>query len=298
MSGTENGRAALLMVAAMLGFAFEDLFIKRAAATMPPGQILAILGLFGGLAFWAVAARQRQPILCRDALRGVAFLRTLSEGLAGVFYLAAMVLLPLSVNSAILQASPLVVTLGAALFLGEPVGWRRWSAILIGFAGVMVILRPSGAGIQIGGLLTLAAVVAMAARDLLTRRMPDHIGTLQVATWAYLIMFPAGLLMMLVTGTPFVAVSPVLLLDMTGALLTGLVAYWAVTAATRHGEASVVAPFRYTRLVFVMLLAVLFLGERPDLWTLAGSALVVGSGLYTFARETRRKALSKARRTG
>ncbi|MFV0491545.1 MAG: DMT family transporter [Pseudorhodobacter sp.] len=295
---TANGRAAALMVASMLGFAFEDLFLKRAANAMPPGQILAILGLFGGLTFWILAARKGQPILCRDAIRGVALLRTLSEALAGGFYLAAMAVLPLSINSAILQASPLMVTLGAALFLKEPVGWRRWFAILVGFTGVMIILRPSGEGLHIGGLLTLASVFALAARDLLTRRMPSHIGTFQVAAWAYLILFPSGLLLMAASGTGFVTITPVLALDLAGALLIGIVAYWAVTAATREGEASVVAPFRYTRLVFVMVLAVVFLGERPDIWTLAGSALIVGSGLYSFAREARRKALPKARRAG
>ena len=298
MSATDNTRATLLMVGSMLGFAFEDLFLKRAASVLPPGQVIAMMGAAGAACFWLVAWRRGEPILCRAALSAPALIRAVSEAVATVLYVTALALIPLSINSALLQASPLVVTMAAAVFLREPVGWRRWSAILVGFTGVLVILRPFGESFEIAGLLTVACVIVLAARDLATRVMPASIGTFQLTTWAYLGMVPAGLILMVISRTLPQTPDPARLLDLTGALVTGLVGYWAVTAAMRLGEVSVVAPFRYTRLVFSMILAMVFLGERPDALTYAGSALIIGSGLYTFWREARRKSLSKRASAG
>nr|MBL4930034.1 DMT family transporter [Fuscibacter oryzae] len=277
------------MTGSMAFFAIEDLFLKRAAEALPPGQVLALTGAAGAVVFWLLAASKRQPVLSRDALRGVPLLRTLSEAAAAIFYIIALAYAPLSMTSALLQASPLVVTAGAALFLGETVGWRRWTSILVGFAGVMVILSPWDAGFDPTGLFTVACVVVLASRDLATRVMPARIGTFQVAAWAYLGLVPAGIGLMGLMGDSFVPPTPGQWLGLSGALLTGLFGYYAVVAAMRLGEVSVVAPFRYTRLVFAMVVAMIFLGERPGPSTLIGAALVVGSGLYAFARERARR---------
>lgn len=285
MSNADNTRASLLMLGSMAAFAFEDVFLKRAATALHPGQVMAMIGFVGALCFWAVAASKRQPILTRRALSPAALIRSLSEGGASMLYITALALIPLSINAALLQASPLVVTMGAALFLREPVGWRRWLAILVGFAGVLIILRPGTDGFEVAGLLTVASVIILAARDLSTRMMPNDIGTFQLTTWAYLAMVPAGLGLMLIGGKDPVAIDPSHWGDLIGALLTGLVGYVAVTAAMRVGEVSFVAPFRYSRLVFAVILAAIVFGERPDIWMITGSALIIGSGLYTFARE-------------
>lgn len=289
---TDNSRAALMMVASMAFFAVEDLFLKRAAEALPPGQVLALTGGAGALVFWGLAARQRQPVLSVDALRGMALLRTLAEAGGAVLYILALALAPLTMTAALLQASPLVVVAGAALFLGEKVGWRRWASILIGFVGVLVILEPWGASFDPTGLLTVACVLVLAVRDLSTRAIPARIGTFQVATWAYLGLVPAGAALMAGMGQGFVWPSPGQWAGLGGALVSGLFGYYAVVAAMRLGEVSVVAPFRYTRLVFVMVIAMIFLGERPQGSTLLGAAIVVGSGLYAFARERARKRAS------
>lgn len=294
MRQTDNTAATLMMVGSMAAFAIEDLFLKRAAMALPPGQVIAMTGAGGALVFWLVAALRGQPILTTRALRGAALLRSLSEAGATILYVTALALIPLSINSALLQASPLVVTMGAALFLGEPVGWRRWSAIAVGFLGVLVILRPWDEAFAAAGLLTVISVVILAARDLATRAMPADIGTFQLTTWAYLALVPAGLLLLAVSGDMPQAVNATRWVDLGLALVSGLFGYWAVTAAMRVGEVAVVAPFRYTRLVFALILAMLFLNERPDAQTLLGAALIIGSGLYTFARE-RLRARSKAR---
>ena len=289
---TDNSRAALLMVASMAFFAVEDLFLKRSAEALPPGQVLALTGGAGALVFWALATRQRQPVLSIDALRGIALLRTLAEAGAAVLYILALALAPLTMTSALLQASPLVVVAGAALFLGEKVGWRRWVSILVGFAGVLVILEPWDASFDPTGLLTVACVLVLAVRDLSTRAIPERIGTFQVATWAYLGLVPAGAALMAGMGQSFVWPTPGQWAGLGGALVSGLFGYYAVVAAMRLGEVSVVAPFRYTRLVFAMIIAMIFLGERPQGSTLLGAAIVVGSGLYAFARERARKRAS------
>lgn len=294
----ENSRAALLMVASMAAFAVEDLFLKRAAEAMPPGQVLALTGAAGAAVFWALAAGRGEKVLSRDALRGVALFRTLAEAGAAMLYIVALALAPLTMTSALLQASPLVVVAGAALFLREKVGWRRWASILAGFVGVSVILKPWDAAFDPTGLLTVLCVLLLAVRDLATRVMPARIGTFQVAAWAYLGLIPAGIVLMKLMGQSYLAPTPVQWAGLSGALISGLFGYYAVVAAMRLGEVSVVAPFRYTRLVFAVILAMIFLRETPATSTLIGAAIVVGSGLYAFARERARKRLSLAMEQG
>ncbi|NGM46591.1 DMT family transporter [Rhodobacter sp. SGA-6-6] len=281
----ENSRAAALMIGSMAFFAVEDLFLKRAAEALPPGEVLALTGGVGALVFWALAARRREKVLTMQALRGVPLLRTLSEAAAAMLYIVALALAPLSMTAALLQASPLVVVAGAALFLGETVGWRRWASVVVGFVGVLVILSPWDADFDPTGLLTVACVVVLAVRDLSTRLMPARIGTFQVSAWAYLGLVPSGILLMAIMGQGFVWPSPMQWAGLGGALVAGLFGYYAVVAAMRLGEVSVVAPFRYARLLFSVALAMIFFGERPGLSTYIGAAIVVASGLYAFARE-------------
>ncbi|MEZ5797261.1 MAG: DMT family transporter [Paracoccaceae bacterium] len=188
------------MIGSMAFFAVEDLFLKSVAEVMPPGQVLAMTGAVGALVFWALAARRGEAVLDRRALRGVPLLRSLSEAGAAMLYIVALALAPLSMTAALLQASPLVVVAGAALVLRERVGWRRWTSILTGFIGVLVILSPWDAEFDPVGLLTVACVLVLAARDLSTRVMPRDIGTFPVSAWAYAGLVPAGVLLMAVMG--------------------------------------------------------------------------------------------------
>lgn len=295
MSASDNTRAAALMTAAMAFFSVEDLFLKRSATALPPGEVLALLGAAGAAVFWALAASRGEKVLSRAALRGPALLRSLAEGGGAMLFLTALALAPLSLNAALLQASPLAVTAGAALFLGERVGWRRWASIAAGFAGVLVILAPWDARFEPAGLLTVACVLVITVRDLATRVMPAEIGTFQLAAWAYIALVPAGIALMVLVGTPPVLPEPGLWADLALALGAGLFGYYAVTAAMRLGEVSVVAPFRYVRIVFSVAIAMAFLAERPAAPTFVGAAIVVGSGLYAFARERQRRLRGQAR---
>ena len=290
MDQTENGnlRGIVLMVVSMAAFAIEDSFIKRAADDMPTGQILLMLGVFGAAIFTVMAARAGQKPFSRDLLQGQVMLRNLGEVIGTMGFITAIALTPLTSATAILQAMPLVIVLGAALFLGESVGWRRWTAILVGFAGVLVIIRPGLEGFDINSLWAVLAVFGLAIRDLATRRVPARIGSMSISVSGFVSVAILGAAMLALSGG---AVWPGTLQTalMVGALSAGVVGYWMVVEAMRVGEISAVTPFRYARLIFALIIGILIFGERPDVMTLAGATLVIGSGLYTFARERVRR---------
>jgi drug/metabolite transporter (DMT)-like permease len=290
----DNFRASLLMVASMAIFAVEDLYLKWSATDLPPGQVIAMMGAAGAVIFGLMAEMQGNRVISGRFLSGAVVIRNLSEAGASLLWIVALAAIPLSLNSAILQAMPLAVTLGAVVFMGEKVGWRRWTAILVGFAGVLIILRPGTGGFEPLALLTVASVVVLAARDLATRVVPGDISTLQLTTWAYVTLVPAGLLLMVLMGDG--AVMPVggQWFGLAMALVCGILGYYGVTLAMRMGEVSAIAPYRYSRLVFSLVIAAVFLGEHPDIWMIVGAALVVGSGLYTFAREARLRRQGRA----
>lgn len=282
----ENLRGSLFMVFAMLGFAFEDMLIKQMTRSLPIGQVLAMIGCGGCLIFSTLTRlRGRRLVPPRIYWRPVV-LRNLGEMVAAASFVSAFTLTTLSSASAILQAVPLAVTLGAALFLGESVGWRRWSAIGVGFAGVLLIIQPGLAGFVPASLLAVLAVAALALRDLASRALPPQVTGTQISAWAFASLVPTGLLMMLALGSAPLLPAASDLLRLGGAFVVGGGGYLAIVAATRTGDVAAVVPFRYTRLVFAMLLGALVFGERPDAPMLSGAALIVGAGLYTIWRET------------
>lgn len=284
----DNLRGILLMVAAMGGFALEDMFIKWAAAGLPTGQILLMLGAVGTPVFALMARAEGVRVMHRDAFHPAILSRNLGEMIGTFGFITALALTPLTSATAIFQAGPLAVTLGAALFLGEKVGWRRWSAIAVGFVGVLIIIRPGMDGFRLASLWSVLAVIGLSVRDVATRRIPARITTSQVSAWGFAAVTLLGALMLAATGG---ARMPTLVQagHIGGALTFGIAAYWAITQAMRLGEVSVITPFRYARLIYAMIIGVLVFGERPDLATLAGAALIIGSGLYTFARERLRR---------
>ena len=185
---------------------------------------------------------------------------------------------------------PLVVTLGAALFLGQEVGWRRWSAIGVGFIGVMIVIRPSTDGIEATALLALVGVFGLSMRDVVTRNLPPHIHSLQLSSWAFLLICPLGLLMMAVMGDAAGMPDPTSALYMTGAVVIGVTGYYVLVLSTRIGDMAVIAPFRYSRIIFAMIVGYTVFNERPDVHTYVGAIIIVASGLYTLYRESRRRA--------
>lgn len=285
----DNIRGMAWMTLAMLGFALADMFIKFASETLPVGQILAMFGLGGALVFGILAKREGVRLISPVLLMRPVIIRNLSEMGATIGVVTAIALIPFSTFSAIIQANPLLVTLGAALFLGEPVGWRRWTAIFVGLVGVMIIIRPGLEGFDANVWFAVMGVVFLSARDLATRPVPTTISTAQLSTYSMAAIIPAGLGLLAFSGGAAWP-SPIIWGAMLGAIVMGLVAYFSITKAMRVGEISAVTPFRYTRLIFALIIALVIFGERPDAWTLIGAAIVIATGLYSFAREARLRA--------
>jgi drug/metabolite transporter (DMT)-like permease len=273
-----NLKGAALMTGAMAGFAVEDMLLKAAAATLPRGEVITLFGL-GGLAVFALLARLNGQRLATPAMVSPTMLvRSGFEVMGRLFYALAILLTPLTTASAILQSAPLLVVAGAALVFGERVGWRRWLAVLTGFAGVLLIIRPGTADFDAMALLAVLGTIGFAGRDLATRAAPPQLTNLQLGVTGFAMLTVAGLILLAWQGE-------VTLPDARGAGLVaaatavGVAAYMLLTAAMRTGEIGAVTPFRYTRLIFAMVLGVVVFGERPDVWTLTGSAVVVAAGL-------------------
>ena len=279
-------RGSLLMVLAMAAFALEDMFIKSASQSLPVGQILIIFGLGGMVIFMAMARAQGQRMLHPAICTRPMVLRSVAEVTGRLCYTLAIALTPLSSASAILQATPLVVAAGAVVFFGEQVGWRRWVAIAVGFCGVLLVLRPGVSGFEPASIFAVIGTLGFAGRDLATRAAPSSMSNHQLGIYGFAMLVVAGGVALGWTGGASV---PSLLVcgQLAAATVIGVIAYNALTGAMRAGEISVVAPFRYTRLVFAMVLGVVVFGERPDVLTLVGSAIIIGSGLFTVLRERR-----------
>ena len=273
------------MILAMAGFAFEDLFIKMLSAYFPISEIIIILGFTGSVILLIIALLQRAPIIHKDLLNKHVISRTIFDLLGAVFFVTAIALTPLSSASAILQITPLLVTIGAVIFFKEKVGWRRWSAVFVGFIGVLLILRPGFGGFMPASIFALLGAVFLAARDLATRAMKVKLPSVTIALYAFIAFGISGILI-IPFNSAMIAPTSTDIMYFIGASTFGVIAYYSLVISSRIGEMSVISPFRYSRIVFAMLLAIIILGERPDSFTLIGATIIVASGLYTFIRES------------
>lgn len=295
MTAAENLRGIALMTGSMALFGIEDMFLKFSTQTLPTGEILLVTCLFGWAFFALLARLEGKRTFTRTALHPWILARNFGEMLGTFAYMTALAAVPLATVSAVLQAMPLAVTMGAALFMGEKVGWRRWSAIAAGFCGVLLVIRPGLDGFHPQALWVLMTVAGLGLRDLASRAIPPDVSTSQVSAWgvASVAVLGAGMTAFQTPVLPDIGQGFMLL----GALIFGTAGYWVITSATRTGEVSVVSPFRYSRLIFAIVIGLVFFAEVPDRLTLLGATIIIGSGLYSFARERARTAsLARANR--
>lgn len=281
-----NLKASAFMMLSMMGYTVNDMLVKTIGQSLGTTQIIglrgAILCLLISLLLWQ---RGLIPRLS-EAWSGRVVLRALMELGATLTFLTALVQLPMASTSAILQALPLAVTLGAALFLKEKVGWRRWVAIAIGFIGVLIIIRPGLDSFEPLSLLVLVSVLFAAARDLVTRGLPPQLPSLMVSGVSALLIGLAGLILTTLDQA-WQPVTPShwgLLLAAAAFLFVG---YQFIVLAMRSGEIGHVLPFRYTSLLWAIALGYIVFGDTPDALTLLGSSIVVATGLFTVYREVR-----------
>lgn len=272
------------MSVSMAGFTMNDAITKAVSESMNMGQVMLLRGIFATLLVGMVAWQQGALRAPRTALHPMVMLRLFGEAGATVCFLVALAHLPLANVSAVLQALPLAVTMGAALVFDEPVGWRRWLAISAGFLGVVIIVKPGVEGFSAYALLALASVFFCTIRDLATRRIPVEIPTLLVstATAASVAVTGAAIVQPMGGWTPpsaesvgFLAAAAVLL----------VVGYQFIIKSMRSGDISFIAPFRYTALLWSIMLGFVIFRDVPDTAMIVGASIVIGSGLYTLYRE-------------
>lgn len=290
MQISDNLRGTLYMCLSMMAFTVNDAFMKSVTQSLPLFQTIALRGVISvaGLSMIAAATGAFRQGLTRADLKLVT-LRSLADVLATVLFLTALLQMPLANLSAIMQAMPLAVTLGAALLYGDQIGWRRMSAILAGFAGVLIIIRPGTAGFDRYALLGLASMVCVVARDLAVRPMKGHVPSVIVALGAAVAVMAMGLIGTIPQGWQPVTTGQGLSILAAGTFL--IVGYLCAVTAMRWGDIGVVAPFRYTSLLWAILLGWAAFGSLPDFWTIVGSTVVVCAGIFTLLRE---RALKKA----
>jgi len=281
----ENSRGALLMVFAMFCFAVEDGLIKVLSNTMPVGQIIAVI-CAGGLVYFITTFLVRgTPLWQPEYLDRKVLLRTFCDVAGTVCFVTSLSLVALTTVSAVIQATPLVVALGAALFLGQSIGWRRWIAILIGFAGVLIIVRPGMSGFEPATLLAVAGMFGLACRDLFTRGLNVSLSGAQLAAHTFAGLVPAGILLCLVQGQSFVMPDTFEAVLLCCTIVIGVIAYLAIVAATRIGNAGIISSFRYSRMVFAMIIGFIAFREIPDAYTLLGVGIIIATGMFTLLRE-------------
>ena len=279
-----NMKGAVLMTACVSAYVINDAFMKllfseialfqavflRSIITVPP---ILIMAWITKVALRNLSKQDKHLILVRVG----------AEIFTTIAFLTALKHMPLANVTAILQALPLAITMAAALFLAEPVGWRRWSAILVGFVGVLIVVRPGLEGFNIYSLSALMAIIFITVREISTRKLTSEVPTITVvlSTAVGSALF-TGIMMI---GSEWDTVSAVSWLLILGAAVAVLIATLLSVMAMRIGEIGFVSPFRYTSMLGAIGLGILMFGDWPDQPTLVGTLIIISTGIYTFHRE-------------
>ncbi|MGA0181254.1 MAG: DMT family transporter [Candidatus Puniceispirillaceae bacterium] len=291
MKLTDNVFGAILMAVSMLSFISNDALMKFLFQTISVEQGIFMRGLVS-VPLLALIAYLRKSLFVRIDWRNwrVILTRAFAELAATMAFLTALSHMPLANITAILQALPLTVTMFAAIFFGEQVGWRRWSAILAGFIGVLIIIRPSGDGFNEYAVLAIVAVACVTVRDAITRRLDRSVPSLFVAFISAIPIFIYGGVATATTGWTVVSGTMIGIVVVAAIAIT--CGYLFAVMAMRNGEISFVAPFRYTGMIWAILFGFLLFGDLPDAATILGTMIVIGMGVYAFHRERIRQRAS------
>jgi drug/metabolite transporter (DMT)-like permease len=291
MKLTDNVFGAILMAVSMLSFISNDALMKFLLQTISVEQGIFMRGLVS-VPLLALIAYLRKSLFVRIDWRNwrVILTRAFAELAATMAFLTALSHMPLANITAILQALPLTVTMFAAIFFGEQVGWRRWSAILAGFIGVLIIIRPGGDGFNEYAVLAIVAVACVTVRDAITRRLDRSVPSLFVAFISAIPIFIYGGVATATTG--WTVVSSAIIGIVVVAAIAITCGYLFAVMAMRNGEISFVAPFRYTGMIWAILFGFLLFGDLPDAATILGTMIVIGMGVYAFHRERIRQRAS------
>jgi drug/metabolite transporter (DMT)-like permease len=264
----------------------NDAIQKWMTDDFPRGELLAVRGMFVMIPILFLAWRLGGISTLRiHSGRGQA-VRAILVCTTSFLFITALSFMPLADAIALTFVSPLILTGLAAVTLGEPVGWHRWMAILVGFVGVIVMLRPGTGVVQWAAAFPLGVAFLGAVRDVVTRRMHDTESTIAIMFYLFLAVIAVYSTTAAYGWKPISG--PQLALFAANGLVLGLAHYFLIEALRLTG-AAVIAPYKYITLVWALLFGFALWGDSPDVWMMVGGLLVVGSGLYILQRESRMK---------
>ena len=283
-----NRNGILAMIGAMGCFIVNDSLVKYASETMPATQLIFVRGVMASLVVLAVAHATGATRKIREIARGWVAVRAVVDAMATMLFLASLFHLPLANATAINMASPLIITVLAAMFLGERLGLSRWIAVGVGFAGVLFIIQPRTDGFDGYALLCLLSTLLLSVRDLVTRRVHAAVPSILITlSNTVAVTLFAALLSAFETWRRLSAYEVGYLGVVAVFLAT---AYYLLVVSTRHGNLSLIAPFRYTALLFATIAGFVVWGDIPNALAWGGIALVVGSGIYVLRVSRRARA--------
>jgi drug/metabolite transporter (DMT)-like permease len=283
MFPAENRRGILGMLVAMALFSANDALLKLASASLPPGQIMAVRGLFATMIALAIVAAAGHTRVLGKLASPFVLLRAGLESAVAFLFITSLAHLPIATITAIAQSTPILMSLAMVLLGLEKVGWRSWASILAGFLGVLVIVRPGPEGFDVYALLAIGVAAMVAARDIATRFVPADVPTPVITLSTTSAVGVAGLVVGIAEGWPPLAARELAYIGAAAVLVT--LGNFAVIVAFRGTEVSVVSPFRYSVILWAVLSGLIVFGEWPDTLAFVGIALIVGSGVYTIHRE-------------
>ena len=272
------------MITAMGCLTLADLLIKIASQTLPIGQVMIFYGVGSIIVFWSLMGIKGEPIRLSPLTNPAVLLRNIGDLIAINGMCLALVYVPISTVGAVIQTVPIMVTVAAALFLGERVGTRRILAIFIGFLGTLFIIQPGATTFEITTILVFIAAVGMALRDIATKLVRENFSTLLLTFYTSMLFILSGSVLLIITGGASVPDMGMIAI-LAATIVLGSLGFFFTTEAVRMGEVSVVIPFRYTRILFSLAAGILVLGEQINPIMLFGIALTILSGLYIWRRE-------------
>jgi drug/metabolite transporter (DMT)-like permease len=286
------------LVACNLAFLCSDTLIKLIGSAIPLGEFITLRGIVVTLVLApAVLVTGVWRELAQLRSQAVAW-RTFGEAASAFTYLAALMHMPIANINTILQIVPLAITAAGALLLGEMVGWRRWTAIGVGFVGVLIVVRPGAEGFTVYSLLALASTFLIALRDISSRMMPRGLPALLVASVTGVAVGVCGPFYGLAMDETW-TVPPLWALGLLcGSVVFLICGYLLSVAFMRHGDIGVVAPFRYAAIIWATIIGVVVFNELPDWPVYVGMAIIAASGIYTFHRERSRALLASKTASG
>lgn len=278
----ENFLGSFLMVVAMATFAVEDSVIKLVSSALPVGQILFLLGFGGALTFSVLALILRKEIFSLVFFTKPMHFRVVSELTGRVFYSSALALTPLASSTMILQATPLVVVVGAAVLFKEKVSALRWAAVLLGFVGVLIIVDPASDSFSFLSILAVLGMLGFAGRDLASRAVPKSLNIFTLGVHGFMSIALSGLALSFFFNEPFIWPDASSWLYLLLGVFLGTIGYSSIISAMRIGEVSAITPFRYSRIIFGGAIGVFFFGENVTLTAAIGCGLIVLSSFVVL----------------